>query len=728
MRLFLLLLKLKLSLVLRHMARKGPAATLLFYLVYCPFMTWGVFTFCRDGVSYLRESLPNWMIPIYAVVGYGLWVLLAIMWELQQAFVLDVAQRSTENDYLASLPVPLSTIVLVKSLERMMSDVSLPLGLGAALGFTAAVTTHPGAYAAATLVTIESTWVLGVFLFLLHMMLARRYTVGQIRQVTFLAQPLALLPFGGLLAVHTMVSDQELPGLLMSIRPYLTWLPPYRFATGLLQWEHGGAATCLGPLGMLAAAGAVMVALIGQLERFGWELSPVVRSEEGAVSNGVEAEPLKWPGARLFRSFYWKDALLLIRDRNLLGNALLLPAIVSLCLVFGLSNELRQSPSMVSSVCLWFALYFNALGAMNAAGMEGRGIWLARSLPVTPAGFLARKAAFWTLLTNLVFLPLVAVTCHGVGHDILVRSLVQLAILAPMVATLGVSLSAVFANYEAQVLQQGSSLAGKALYFLLASALVPLTGGENIRGLVLALLLIAAVFAMGARAIQTHGDPDSFEPGRVHAMDGVALAVALAVVQPAAAELLMGAVAPALVSLAQMGAFLLTSGLALAVALRYLYNRRARLLDHASRGTFLTAVIGALAAAGLLVILKSVQLEWFRRGATIIQFTILSALESRGLDLALNLCCMVLIPLTEEIVLRAIVQRGMAQAGLGQPVRIALCGLLLASLYPPHLGGYMLLLGLGLAALYEATGAVVATALVRVLYPVVLLAAVGLGR
>ncbi|MBI4858897.1 MAG: CPBP family intramembrane metalloprotease [Candidatus Riflebacteria bacterium] len=726
---FLKLLVLKSKLLVRHFARKGKAASALFFLLYYPLFALGAFVFVRDQIHLIRSELLGWILPGLATLLYGAWLAMMVLTELQFSFVLNLAQRSSDNEFLATLPLPLGTVVLVKSVERMLSDFTIPPALGAALGFAWAAGGSPAQVGLSTLAVLGTSFAAGMAFFLAHLALARRWSLHQIRQICFLLQPIGLLPLLLIPAfTEGYIQPAEVLNTLRAAEPYLSWTPPHGFARGLLGWADGQRHLCLVPLSLLAGAAVCMWFVAGRMQRTGWGFLP----EKGQLSSDRSRDPgrtIRWPSFRLLGALHWKDSRLLLRDKNLLGNALLVPLILVVYWLLAFGEIVRAHPTALVVTFLFFAFYFNGFGAMNAAGMEGRGIALVRSLPMSALGFLGRKAVFWSVLTAGIYIPLfVLFACRiDLPADRLASGAAWLALGCPTLATLGVGLSAVFANYEAQVLQQGSTLGGKGIFFVLSALFLFCPTVEPpwlaVRSVLLFEGLVIAVFLVGARAIESHEDPDAHPPGRLFVTDGIALALGMVMAQSPLIQLLSALLSPIQPGLLLALVSLIVGPIVCKLSFRYLTARCG------SPWTALGLAGGgrrwAPLAALLIAPLHGLWIEAFYRFLQARQgFDRESIVQSGRLwaepiathgaaALVVVLALVVVAPIVEETLFRGVLFTALRHARFSRWGAIVASALLFSLIHPPLDAVAVIPLGMALAWVYERTGSLAAPVLLH---------------
>jgi membrane protease YdiL (CAAX protease family)/predicted permease len=762
------LLWLKVRLLVRHARARGRMWTLL-VAAYHPVLAWQFYDAGRTALGHANMFFffLEGFAAALAAVGWVGWLLLMIVQELQLSFVMNLAQRSSDNDFLFALPVRLGLIAIVKACERLLTDLTLApaIALAAALafagggGWTACV--------AAVSAALATSFLMGIMLFLVHLALARRLSEARIRQVAFLLQPLAVLPFVVLVVAWPELFEMRtIASRLVPWLPYADWFPPYAFARGILGWNAGQAHRCLGPAAAIVAVLALLLAVAAWMQGGG---SSYVAEQ---VAPGRPLARTAWPGRRMLRGFFWKDLLLLVRDFNLLGNALLLPVVFVLCLIFATGSATHgpaATPRLLAIATMFCVFYFNGFGALNSVGSEGHGFAVVRTLPVSTSGFLVRKAAFWSVLSVLVFAPLVLAMAWRarVPAADAAHTLGWLIVGSASLATLGVALSALFVDFEARVLQQGSTQGGKLIFLLLGGAfhqaLVQTGWLDTARVTLLYQALFVCLLLAGARSLELRDDSEAVPRGRLHVSDalvfplatwaaaGPAVAIAASLERhPGLATGPQGALGDGIGhGLAPIAAALLVQALVGWAAWRYVGARTgdARRATGLTRDGLRFAPVG-----GLIVTIGTVGLvvaaSWLSIGAVaqdaragIAPFAAAARVvagasgappDANGASgsllpswLALALVLAVG-PLAQELVFRGVLHPALGQAGWPPAAAALGSAAVFAAAHPWPSGVVAFAVGLALARLHDRAGSLAAVVLARVALTSALIAWAGL--
>ena len=217
---------------------------------------------------------------------------------------------------------------------------------------------------------------------------------------------------------------------------------------------------------------------------------------------------------------YKKEFLLLKGDYNLLFNALFLPITFILMEIWIFRNyPFLQTPGILMIAMGIAVLYFSMFGPTNAVGSEGKTIALLETLPVEPSTWLRQKTVFWASLATLFFLPAAigVTTCLGFSHTqrLLVTSwTIGFLIIAIWLA---VSVSAIFARYDARVLQQSSSIFGKLLVAFSLVFLFPVRQPDVESGAFLGITLVIGIFLrqLASLSLKTRCDPETASSSRL---------------------------------------------------------------------------------------------------------------------------------------------------------------------------------------------------------------------
>jgi len=180
-------------------------------------------------------------------------------------------------------------------------------------------------------------------------------------------------------------------------------------------------------------------------------------------------------------------------------------------------------------------MYFCLFGPVNAMGSEGKAVSLVEVLPLSPSRMIAEKSLFWILIAESIFLP----TALGVGWY-LGLPVIQWPIL--MVWTglfaaggvwIAVSMSTIFADYDAKVPQQRSTLTGKMLASMAMGVAIPAKSG-SFQSILAGIVFLGLAFALHRKACEVFAarmDTDRRLAPRFEFHDAIILVLTVSAVQ-----------------------------------------------------------------------------------------------------------------------------------------------------------------------------------------------------
>jgi len=455
----------------------------------------------------------------------------------------------------------------------------------------------------------------------------------------------------------------------------------------------------------------------------------------------VRARETGWLGRR--EGLVGKDLRLLVRDRNLLVQTLVVPVLI-------IGFNVFINPSMLRSVLADFqhaatlafslgayVLLFSGFGVLTA---EGPALWLLYTFPQGLDAMLRRKATLWCGF-GLAYAAFVLAAAAAVSPQWHASQLVTAgtALAGVMIyAYIAVALGALgtdpFEMESARRLRPELTYLYMFLAGLFAFAIYAPTIWSKVVQTVLSALLAAALWQKVRDRLPYLLDPTEAPPPRVSIADGLIAALAFFVLQ----GLFMLALLPSTFPLgAQMLLAFAGAGFLVAFFTLYLLWRRKvpRLLaalglrverENPWSSWIFAPYVGVASglAAGLLALLYLLSLEYF------------PALRSwrdellRGggvMDVDLKWfvwTAVIAAPLFEEFIFRGLVFRGMLrsfsrwQAVLGS-------ALIFALVHPPISVIPVLGLGLATALSFRATGLLIAPVMAHMVYNLIVVLASG---
>jgi hypothetical protein len=557
-----------------------------------------------------------------------------------------VLAGSGENEFMLTRPIALPSLVVARCLAEAATD---PLG---------------ALFLLPVLLAAMSTWNLPAGAILVAVLVSMLVQLGisasaqatQIAVVRFVPRArrrgawmaLGLLSSLALASLWMMMTrvlrePQTVAAGLAPFAPLVAMTPGALIAGPLAALARGSLGGALAALGVLAAATGAAVALAAFVARragmAGWE-------EAGASWADASARPAS---VRVLTAAT-KDLALITRDRTRLLTLVSMPVIFVGVQLFGTAGWGWSTATLarISHVAFSLTLYMVTIGPLAHMQAERRAFWIMRTVPVSVTSLLAAKAKAWSVVIGGVALLAFAVLSLGTPG---------LTPGAWLGGAAGVVAGGVGATWLAIALAAGAAdlsdehrpaIGPVTIYtFMLVgglyNAVLSADAATLTLGAVLYLFAIGAYWFEGVRHATVCLDAEAVRERRVSLGDGAAFAVALALGRRGIAGAVELAGGNPL-----MAAAVGNVGVACVIALGALIYL-ARRPGAAKRGSTPRALAVALAVG--LIAGAGMRLAGFpgAMGAALAQQP-LAALFALPVILG------------EELVLRALVQRGLEEA------------------------------------------------------------------
>jgi hypothetical protein len=627
-------------------------------------------------------------------------------------------------EWLASFPVPVSTLLVTRICEYALADLFLWLGFGSyLLGLFIVLGKGWGALPLA----IGFTLLIGIGMAALRVLaetaLRKRLTTHALRNLQAMCSLTAMLlgsaAFACLMAPWMMrlVFDwsQKLPVSMV-------WLPPALPAAACAPGQ------LLPGFGMLTLASGVMVG--ASL----WLSSRLLR--DGLVANtgtfaGVRGKTLRAASTGP-HGVAAKDLRLLLRDRKLLIQTLIIPLMIAgFYASINPSLDARavlENPNHLAALAFGLGAYMFLFSAIHVLTWEGQGLWLLYTFPEKLERLLTHKVAMWCLIA-----------LGYTGAALAVGAWFQASISPTLIADgalalVGVGVHAFIAAgigiLGAARLKQFYVLVYVLLASLFAQAIYSPSVYHKVVQLVLSALLAAALWQRARDHLPYVLDPVSAPPPRISLADGLIAIVAFFALQGIISLILIGTGAPlsqgAVVLIAFSGAGLLVT---VTMLLTHRHQRVPDLLAQVGlrRGTDgagplagigVGLAAGALALAGAWLYLTLVQQVPALRSLVIEQKAAMSAADIGIMWSAL--LTILAAPLCEEYIFRGLAFRGLRRM-FPPALAIAASAALFAIVHPPLSVIPVFGLGLACAFAFERTRTLLAPVVAHAIYNAVVL-------
>jgi membrane protease YdiL (CAAX protease family) len=644
----------------------------------------------------------------------------------------ELAQPDWDLEWLVTLPMPLSTLLGVRVVERTVVN---PLGLLALGPFLSVLAWECGYRIAAPL------WGLAVtFLLLLIAALVRTLVDTGLRLV--LAPPKlrnlqALISVAGVLllflAISAGMSDHPfVVDWARALPHWAQWTPAGLAVRALTSNDFSTGAMELSLL--VVEVGLVLLAGFAILAR---QLRDGVVATGGRETGG-RATPSR--GSRLvsasadqrriLTAIQARELRLLSRDRNFLVQTLLLPILSIGGQIFlnsrgNLFTSVGWDPAHLAAVAFGVSAYVLLFSAFQTLNAEGHALWILYCVPHSLESILRQKALLWSGLSILY--PVIIIGCGivlGGVTSIEVVGLTAIVLIGvPIYAVIATSLGVLGCDPLAPDVRRRVRISYLYLYMLLASlyvyAIYASSVWQRIASMVLTMLLALALWQKARDHLPYLLDPAASPPPRVSLSDGLIAAMMFFVFQALAALMQVQIGQPAsgrvlLVSFSLAGAA--TFGL-----MRLVYWR--------SRATGVPRTIGpgfgraALwgVGGGLVASIVGVSyLHFALREQAFADSVRASTLAGREIAPWLLALAVIAAPLFEEFIFRGLVFGGLRRSlGLWSAV-LASAGIF-AVVHPPIAIIPVFGLGICTALVYEWTGMLSAAMIVHAVYNAVVL-------
>ncbi len=447
------------------------------------------------------------LVNTFAMMPFGIFILewvLALICLYLMALVftgdmltghsLNAGQMSADFAYLTTLPVPPLSLIIVKLFERMLTDyIGLLILLTGIFGIVFRDGFSVYGLLLGLTIYLQISMLIGLGINLLTIAMRRFFRQAAINNIfSLLGYISVFLTFFPYLILTSFparslswlieYSDSFSSPLFKVVLPF-RWLSRTLLATGsdreFLYWSLFWL--------ILVIAGCLIFYLMIGLNWLTFSHSAARRKKQ--------------TGRRIFRGFFQKELLLLKSDFNMLINAILMPISIIVLEIYFLKNVINlASASQLLSLIYAAVVYFCMFGPINSVGAEGKSIAIIESLPMSGAHFVFRKFFFWLVIAEAIFIPTSYTAFRYLNYisSTALESTLLIATFTAVCVWISVHISCIFPNFESKVLQQKSTITGKASGLLLMLLAVPIKGFDllsllNIAVLIVALLLIRQI-------------------------------------------------------------------------------------------------------------------------------------------------------------------------------------------------------------------------------------------
>lgn len=659
--------------------------------------------------------------PLRRMLGLlFLWIgLLALLSHLGGS-ARELGAGQWDLEWLWSLPVSARTIFAARLLEHATLNLWIWFTVPA-LGVAAFRASGSGWFAAAGM-ALFCACCFALVVAALHLLVEAwmRTRIRHPKNAQAVCSVLGLLLF---FALFTLLRGEDLPAPVVAAGTAFRVLgDPFSLAAGLTAQAPG--------LALLAAAGlllwaialpALAIAVCDRAARSGLQEQPGTRSV--ARGRGAAAAPAR---ARLpaLRGVVGKDLRLLLRDRNLFVQSLVVPLVVigfQFVAQRGLADAVTKDAGNLAALAFSISAYLLVFCAMPILSVEGQALWQLYTFPQPLDRVLAAKVRLWS---GVALLYCAGTLATGVALGaragfadaaIFALALAGLPAYAFVAAGLGAMSTDPFDRDPRRRVKPGAAY----LYFLVASglgyALARSSPWQAFVMVALAWVLAMALWQKLRDRIPFLLDPIERPPPLLSAADAIFALMAFALAQLLCVELarvlgaepqfavtLSFALAGAVVSAGALGLLLRrrTPGLLRLIGLeRAPGDRAATLAAAAGAGTMAGAAAGACGLLWLFALARLPGLREWRDAQPVLGFEF-------GL-VPLLVVAVAAAPLFEELLFRGLLLRGLERSfGAGRALLASAA--LFALVHPPASVPAVFVLGLAAGRVFQRHGVLLA--------------------
>jgi ABC-2 type transport system permease protein len=685
----------------------------------------------------LAPGAPGTVVPRGVLQGVSLAAALLLIMALLVAVAgRDIARPEWDLEWLVTLPLPLSTLLVSKLIERTFTNVAGFLTLGPFLSvfawwcgyrWTAPLLGFGLALALLLLVAtaqllldtglrlvlsppklrnLQATIsIVGIFPIFLVMSMAMPGTSFVFGWAAALPDSAKWLPTG--LAAWTIASSGIGPAVLRSTLMVAEILVAVGIGLALLRWLLRG--------GVIAAGAREAVAR-----------APYQRRQPKSIA--ASARP-SWLSAVQRR-----ELRLLARDRTFMVQTLVTPAVIIgtqffLFMGFGASFNLfinaMDQPSNLAAIAFGLAAYTLMFSCFQTLNTEGQALWMLYCVPHSLASVLWQKAKLWASVAAIypAILFAIAIVLAG-GVSLRFVGSAAIALLGiPILAVIATALGVFGCNPLEQDIQRRLRATYMYLYAILAAFYAYAIYASTIwqRGAVVILTALVAIALWQKTRDQFDYllDPSAAPPSRVSVSDGLIAALMFFVLQAIVGLVLSLARIPAAAAL--WIAFCIAGALTYG-AVRLIYWRAhttgiPRLLRHGMPGALRWGMIGGIAAA--LAGFIYIQLVW-----SMDLFPALRRSELLGdhsIPLWVGGLAILAAPVFEEFIFRGLIFGGLRRS-LSLGTATLASAAIFAIVHPPISVIPVFVMGICAALVYERTRMLAAPVLLHSIYNAAVLA------
>jgi ABC-2 type transport system permease protein len=634
----------------------------------------------------------------------------------------DIAQPEWDLEWLSTLPLPLSTLLSCRLVERTLTNT---VGLLMLVPFLSFLAVECGYGWSAPLIALGLTVPLLVIVAIGQTLadtgLRLWMSPPKLRNLQAVVSLVGVLP---LLLVMAMLlrDDVFLFAWARELPDWVGWLPASLAVRALAS--ANGQSMALWSVAMIGEV--VMIAGVAYAVLFHQLRNGVAAAGAREAARGPRAARLA-AGGVITRSplspVQRRELRLLSRDRTFLVQTLLLPVlIVGMQMFFFAKANIFvgavEHPETLAAASFGLAAYTLMTSAFQTLNAEGQALWILYTVPQSLEAVLREKAKLWASVAT-VYALLVFVVAAAVSRTISLQFIGSAAIVllgVPIFAVIATALGVFGCDPLATEVRRRVRLTYVYLCMTLASlfglAVYASTVWQRIAVVVLTTLLAVALWQKARDRFDYLLDPTAAPPSRVSVSDGMIAALMFFALQ-ATVFVFARNVGHADVAIAIWIAFC-TAGAVTYAAMRFVYWRIGtagvpRLFAGGVPRALLWGVAGGAAAslAGVAYIVVVSRWHLLPSGTT--------ALPDRRAFFVLATIAVLAAPVFEEFIFRGLIFGGLRRSLSVGPATLASAAIF-AIIHPPYAVIPVFVMGTCAAVIYERTRVLAAPMLVHAIY------------
>jgi len=656
---------------------------------------------------------------------------LAVMLLLAAALLIAVGNREITRpewdlEWLVTLPLPLSTLVLSKLVERVITNHTAFLILAPFLSVLAWTCGYrwmaPVLGLAFTLVLLV---LVGTAQILIDTGLRLALPPPQLRNLQAAMSIVSMFPL-------LLVMSMALPARSFvfawagALPDAAAWFPTGLAVRALAAADARSLALLFammtGQVALLSAAGVALVR---------WQL------RHGVVAAGMREAVARRPqpprpagmGEPLaawtpLSAVQRRELRLLGRDRNFLAQTLLLPAvIVGMQIFLNVRSNIfvgaMEHPANLAAIAFLLLAYTLAFSAFQTLNAEGQALWILYCVPHSLESILRQKTQLWAAVAAVYPVTIFAIAialAGGISLPFIGCAAIVLAGV-PIFAVIATALGVFGCDPLAQEVQRRLRVTYLYLYMMLASlyayAIYASDVWQRIALMILTMLVAIALWQKARDRFDYLLDPSAAPPPQVSVSDGLIAALLFFVLQAIVALALMGRAK--ILTANQMWVAFCLAGAATYIVMRLVYWRVRpagvpRMLDGPVGPALLWGAAGGVAAslAGLAYIEVVAALDLFPAAQR-------AGVKTTAALPWLAAVAIVAAPVFEEFIFRGLIFRGLERSFGVTLAAVASAGIF-AIVHPPVAVIPVFAMGLVAAAVYHRARMLIAPIVVHALY------------